>query len=53
MSLNKIINNPVIAYGKELSGTILTCQAKLSVGKYLPKTKDSSFNVVSVTIEYN
>lgn len=53
MSLNKTMNNPIISGCKEISNTILTCYAKLSVGKYLPKTKDSTFNVVSVTIEYN
>lgn len=53
MSSTKIINNPIIWFSKELSCTILTCHGKLGAEKYLPKTKDTCFNVTSVTIEYN
>lgn len=53
MNINKIMNNAIISNGKEISNTILTCQGKCSPKKYLPKTQDSCFNTISVTIEYN
>lgn len=53
MSSNKLINNPIIGYGKEISCTIIACHGKLGAEKHLPKTKDTCFNVTSVTIEYN